>query len=255
LTGTESLPHKTQLLLIAAVAFAAHLGSADAAPFKVFSPIVEEGVTEIEYRGFRDFDQREELDRSQTQKIDVGRGFTDYWFSEFEGTFEKAGSESMKLDSVASENVFQLTPQGQYWADFGLFAEYEVGTHGSSPNEISIGPLVQKEFSPRLSATLNAFFEWQTGPNAVTGTTFSYAARVKYNVNRYFEPAIEAFGEPGRIGRLPSWSQQEHWIGPAVYGKLGFGPGGSLSYRLAALFGVSDAASDTRAVFQLEYEF
>jgi hypothetical protein len=246
---------RTLLLLVPALAVTACLGTAQAAPFKVFSPIVEKGENEVELRGFRDYDSREELDGSENVKFDVGRGFTDYWFSEIEATFVKAGSESLKLDTIASENVFQLTPQGQYWADFGIFAEYEVGTHAQTPNEIKVGALILKEFGPRLSLTLNAFLEWQTGPNHETGTVFSYGASLKYNVNQYFQPALEAFGEPGPISHFSPSSEQENWIGPAVYGKLDMGPGHALAYRFAALFGVSDGASDTRAVFQFEYEF
>ncbi len=72
----------------AALFAAANLTMAHAAPFKVYSPIVESGVTEIEYRGFRDFDRRSEVDHSQTHKLGIGRGFTENWASEVYVEFE-----------------------------------------------------------------------------------------------------------------------------------------------------------------------
>lgn len=232
------------------------VGTAQAAPFKIFSPIVHEGESAVEYRGYRDFDSRNEINRSQTHKIALEHGVTSYWLTELEGEFEKEGGGPLKGTAVEWENVFQLTPQGKYWADVGLFAEYEFAAHSGNADKIKLGPLIEKEFSPRLSATLNAFFEHEVGSNAQAGTTFSYGARVKYSINRYLQPALEIFGEPGNLkGSLPAFQQQEHWVGPALHGSTKLEHGHTLNYRAAALFGVTDAASHNRLVVSLEYEF
>lgn len=232
------------------------LGTAQAAPFKIFSPIVHQGETALEYRGYRDNDSRAGINHSQTHKIALEHGVTRYWATEIEGEFEKEGGRALRDSAVEWENVFQLTPQGRYWADLGLFAEYEFGTRGGSADKIKIGPLIEKEFSPQLSATFNAFFENEVGRNAESGTVFSYGARVKYSINRHLQPAIEFFGEPGKLRQpRPSYQDQEHWIGPALYGSFKLDHGHKLNYRVSALFGSTKAASDHRGVVQLEYEF
>jgi hypothetical protein len=235
------------LLVIAAPAWSA--------PFKVYSPTVERGVTELEYRGFRDFDHRDELDRSQEHKFAVGRGLTDYWFTEVYGAFEKEDGAPLKHEAVEWENRFQLTPQGKYWLDLGLLSELEIGTRSGSANEFVLAPLLEKELGSRWLATVNLFFERNFGPDAESGTTFAYAGRLKLRLTRYFDPAIEIFGEPGRIGHFGHYSGQEHWGGPAFYGKVKLEHAGAFEYSAAFLFGTSEAASDRRAVLRLEYEF
>jgi len=240
---------------VAAIILAAAAASTSAAPFKVYSPIVESGVAEIDYRGFRDFDRRDDINRSQTHKLGVAYGFTDYWASEVYGEVEKEGSETLKLESYEWENLFQFAPQGKYWADTGLLMEYEHPAHTGEPRKLTLAPLIEKELGERTVATINLRFSIESGDNAAPGTAFSYAARLKYNLDPKFEPALEIFGEPGRISHFPSQSQQPHWIGPAFYGKRKLGHGQALLYSAAALFGVTRAASDARAVFRLEYEF
>lgn len=231
--------------------------SAHASNFKVYSPVVESGVTEVEYRGFRDFDRRDEINRRQTHLLGVGRGFTDYWAGEVYGEFEKEeGNESLKLESFELESRFQFAPQGKYWADTGLLVEYEHPVHHGDPGEFTVAPLIEKELTTRLIATLNLRFTREVGSNAAPGTEFGYGARLKYNLHPRFEPALEFFGNPGRINHFPTRSEQPHWIGPAFYGKVGIGHHGeTLSYSAAALFATTSAASDKRAIFRVEYEF
>ncbi|MCC6608679.1 MAG: hypothetical protein IT515_03250 [Burkholderiales bacterium] len=225
------------------------------APFKVYSPKVERGVNELEYRMYRDFDHRDEIDGSQAHKLSVGRGVTDFWFTEVYASFEKEDGASLKQDAVEWENKFQLTPRGKYWLDLGLLAELEMGTRSGSANEFVLGPLLEKELGPRWLATVNLLFEREFGANAESGTTFAYAGRLKLRLNQYFDPAIEVYGKPGRIGHFGSFSRQEHWAGPAFYGKVKLENAGAFEYSAALLFGTSEAASDRRAVLRLEYEF
>jgi hypothetical protein len=227
--------------------------SSEAAPFKVYSPRVVKGETEIEYRGFRDFDGDDARDGAEKHKLGVGHGFTDFWFSEIYSAYEKEPGGSYEHEAIEWENRFQLSEQGQYWADFGLLVEYEATPHGN-PDELVIAPIIEKTVD-RWVGTVNLFFEREVGGGRKPGTVFAYAARLKYLLNPLFEPAIEAFGEPGRFNHFGSFNGQEHWIGPAAYGRYGLGQGKSLLYSGALLFGETSVSSDNRAVLRLEYEF
>ena len=226
--------------------------NSEAAPFKVYSPRVDKGENELEYRGFHDFDKDDSRDGGEKHVFAVGRGFTDYWFSELYSVYAKEPEASFKHDAFEWENLFQLTEQGKYWADFGLLTEYELTDHG--PDEIALAPIIEKTVD-RWVGTLNLFFERQIGTEAGAGTIFAYAARVKYLLNSRFEPAIEAFGEPGRINHAGEFNGQEHWVGPAFYGAVGLGGTHKLVYSAAYLFGETSVSSDNRAILRLEYEF
>ena len=227
---------------------------AEAAPFKVYSPRVVKGENEIEYRGFHDIDNDDSRNGGEKHLFGVGRGFTDYWFSELYAVYEKEPGASLKLEAIEWENLFQLTETGKYWADFGLLTEYEAATRAGKPDEIVIAPIFEKTVD-RWVGTLNLFFEKKIGTNSEPGTTFAYAARLKYLLNSRFEPAIEAFGEPGRINHFGTFNAQEHWVGPAFYGQAGLGGPKKLLYSAAYLFGETSNSTDNRVILRLEYEF
>jgi FTR1 family protein len=226
---------------------------AHAAPFKVYSPRVVKGENEIEYRGYHDRDSDSSIDGGEKQVFAIGRGFTDYWFSELYTIYAKEPGGSLKHDAIEWENLFQLTEPGQYWADFGVLVEYEHPMHGDI-SELAVAPIIEKTFGPWV-ATGNFFFEREIGGGASSDTVFAYAARLKYLLHPRFEPAIEAFGEPGPIGKSGSFDHQEHWIGPAVYGQVGLGAKSKLLYSGSLQFGTTQVSSDQRFILRLEYEF
>lgn len=226
---------------------------ANAAPYKVYSPKVVKGETEIEYRGYYDNDDDATRDGKEKHKFGVGYGVTDWWFSEIYGVWEKAPGGDRDYEALEWENKFRLTDPGKYWADFGLLTEIEKPDHGDV-YEVKLAPLIEKQVG-NLIFTGNLFFEWETGSGSSSGTTFAYAGSVRYMLDPRFEPAIEVFGEPGRINHWGSFNEQEHWIGPAVYGSVGIVPGQKVKYSGAVLFGETSVSPDQRFVVRLEYEF
>ncbi|HEX4986349.1 MAG TPA: hypothetical protein VFV71_09835, partial [Burkholderiales bacterium] len=225
----------------------------EAAPYKVYSPHVVRGENEVEYRGFHDVDDDGSIGGTEQHVIALGRGFTDNWFSEIYSVNGKDPGSSLRHTGFEWENLFQLAEPGQYWADFGLLLEYEALNRGS-PDEIAIGPIFEKAIGPWVT-TLNFLFEQEVGSGRTSGTTFAYAARVRYLLRPQFEPAVEFFGEPGRFGHFGSFNGQEHWVGPAFYGSVGVGTGKKLSYSASCLFGETSVSSDNRAILRLEFEF
>ncbi|HKQ22976.1 MAG TPA: hypothetical protein VJT81_00860 [Burkholderiales bacterium] len=225
---------------------------ADCAPIKIHSPSVTKGKNEIEYLGFRDIDKDDERDGAEMHSIAIGRGFTDYWLSELSLVYAKEPGASLEYDSLEWENLFRLSKKDQYWAEFGLFTQYEATEDGA--DEILIAPIVEKTVD-RWVGTMNLFFGRKVGSEAESGTSFSYAARLRYSMHKQFAPAIEIFGDLGRIGEFDSFNEQEHWAGPAFYGQIGMGGSNKVVYSAAYLFGVTSVSSDNRAILRIEYEF
>jgi len=113
---------------------------------KVYSPIVEGGELEIETRGSYDFDHRSSKDGKQKQKYAVGYGVTDRWFIELYGEIEKGATASnFEFTALEWENRYQLTEQGQYWVDFGLYFSYEVSFEDDKADKIEGKFLIEKE--------------------------------------------------------------------------------------------------------------
>jgi hypothetical protein len=91
------------------------------------------------------------------------------------------------------------------------------------------------------------------GPKAALESTVLWSSRYRYD--SAFEPGFEISSDFGELKNSGSFNDQQHYIGPAAYGKVPLGGGaGKFKYRVGYLFGVSDAASSGQAVAQMEYE-
>lgn len=225
------------------------------AGYKIYSPEVESGETELEFRGYYNQDDTSAADDSGAYVFGAGHALTSFWFSEIYAEFEYSDGEGTELEAIEWENRFQLTEEEETWASFGLLTEVAFSVHGE-PHEFKIGPLIEKSFG-RTVATVNLFLEREFGSDASDETEFSYAARLLYHLTPQFSPAIEIYGSPGPVDDFEPSDEQRHQIGPAVYGGIPVGDGDEqIEYSAAALAGLTDEGSpDWTFVLRFEYAF
>ncbi len=222
----------------------AFAGAADT----VYSPVVEKGETEFELRGgYRDFGDGPS---EHAFVFDVGYGVTDRWRTEAVLEYASEDGEPGTLEALEWENVFVLTEQGKYWMDVGIFAEYE-HTFASGPDEIKIGPMLQKEVGPTV-ANLNLLFERELGDGASNDTKLDYSWQVKWRGREALEWGVQGFGGLGAVDNLGEGDS--HIAGPALFGLKRLPSGNKIAYNAAVLAGLNDVAPDVTARFQIEYE-
>jgi len=241
-------------LALVAAAAAALLGArtARAGDYQVYSPNVVKGEKEIEARAYNSWGTTPDTGARKSVKAAAGVSPTDYWFTEIYVNAEQEPGESLKAEEAEWENRFQLTPQGKYWADFGLLSEVEIPRYSHDPYEVRVGPVIARDFG-RLSVLINLLAGHQYGSNAQSGVELSYRSRLTYRYNRLASPVIEAYGQP--VGRIGQWGRPRHQAGGGITGRLRVGAGRNLDYSAVLLFGGTQAAADTTAVARLEYEF
>ena len=246
----RAAPLASAASLLAVVALAAHLPRAEAAHV-VYSPLVEEGELAIELRGHYDIDGNDALDGGQQYKLEFEWSPTARWRAELLAEFEQEPGGNLETTEIAWENVFQLTEQGQYWADFGLLAEYAHSLEDDGHDALELGLLAQKDVG-RHEARVNLIFERELTGGA--DTEMEYAWQYRYRLGERFEPGIEMYGGLGDWGHMGSFDDHEQQLGPACFGKLRTASG-AWKYEAAVLFGLNDQAPDTTLRFLLEYEF
>ncbi|NQD35880.1 hypothetical protein HPT27_02525 [Permianibacter sp. IMCC34836] len=234
-----SLPLCLSLGLLQSAAAMAVNGSVN----MVFYPTVEEGEVEVEARGWRGNDDGA-FDGAEVDKFDLAYGVTSWWKTELEFVVEKAPGESREWEATASENFFQLSEQGEYFADFGFFFEYE-NVRDADIHEVVFGPIIQMSFGD-IVATTNLFVEREFGSDAEEKKFEPFGSlQVKYRLAKAFEPAVELY-------------MDEHgWIaGPAALGEVKLA-GNKLKWQLAYLLGNSndDDVADQTLRWAVEYEF
>lgn len=230
-------------------------GQAQAAAVKVYSPYIEKGEVEIEYKGYRTFDSDSTKDNTQKNSVSLGYGVTDFWATEIGGAWKKSPGGSTLFDATEWENRFQLTERGEYFVDWGLLVEYEhVRDRRNDADEFAIGPIIAKDIG-KTTNIVNVIFERQLGANRDGGVGVTYRFQSRWRLDPAFEPAIEAFGELGPVNNLNSPNAQEHLLGPAIQGAIQVPAlGGKIKYNVGYLFGLTSESPQGMLKTVLEYE-
>jgi hypothetical protein len=235
------------------------------ADYHVVSPYeIDLGEIEIEHNGSAVFDNRPDQRGATSYTTELGTGLTAWWHSEIEFGFDRAPGDGQPtlMTQLVSENTFELTEPGEYFADWGFYIEYGQSlTRGryAAANEVTFGPVVAKDIG-RTTHTLNVFFTRLLGPDQTTeGLDMTYAWQSRWNLWGPLSPAVEIYGDAGTLGRSPRFSQQQLLAGPVGVGALnlndlGLGPAGQLKYEIGWLFGATPATAAGTLRWRLEVE-
>jgi hypothetical protein len=220
------------------------------ADYHIRSPYeIDLGEIEIEHNGASSFDHVPAKNRAQSETIEIGTGITSRWHTEIEIGFNRdpGGQHSTLLEALVWENMIQITEPGEYFADWGFYAEYAqsmLKKPHAGPNSVTFGPVIGKDIG-QTTSIVNLLFTRQLGPNQDTsGLDFSYAWQTRWNLWEPLSPAIEIYGDAGVLGRAPRFAQQQLLIGPVAIGALklrdlGLGRAGKLKYEMGWLFGAT----------------
>jgi hypothetical protein len=220
----------------------------------VYTPAVEYGEREVDFKLGATSPMAG--NRSQGTSIGFGYGAKEFWFTE---VYLKQERESGTLANLAEwENKFQLTDTGEYPVDTGLITELEAPLSDIAPWEFKFGPLFQSEFG-KLQLNGNLLFERAFGKADPGGmpysTNFSYQWQAKYRLQPTLEYGVQGMGDLGKWNDWNSQSNQNHRVGPAVFGKFTLGTRQYIKYNAAWLLGASSAAPNNTFRIQVEYEF
>jgi hypothetical protein len=215
--------------------------------FIVYSPYVTAAQTEVELRGFRVTDGRQDLGGTSAAELSVAHSFTGWWKAEvYLAEYLQVPGTPSGFQGYEFENTFQLTPAGEYWADLGFLASYERNTTAGTPDAVEFGPLIEKTLG-RFAHTVNLIWEKEVGSGAGGRYEFRYSYSSTYAVSQAFRPGLEAYGRP---------ADRAYQLGPIVAGEF-YLPGttSDIEYRLGVVFGLNPAAPRQTWLAQLEYEF
>src|SRR5205807_4421053 len=176
-------------MLAASVVIAAAALQAEAEDLKIRSPIIEPHELE--------FENNFVFGHGKTAVHELEYRFNDWLKLGVEAELAADPGHGFRYDATALEGFLQLTPQGKYWADVGLFVEYEHTGRQGDPRGLVFGPLVQKEvqlLGLDTLHTVNALFTKQMGAGSVGPPSRLVATQSRVRVVPCFEPGIEYYG-------------------------------------------------------------
>ena len=223
--------------------------TAQADNYKVYQPRITKGEFALEANLNYSADHRSAQDNYFSQVLGFEYGLTDWYKTELSGEIEKENGRSNELTNIKWENIFVPFKHGENWIDVGLYLEMEKAARDGNPNNFEAKLLLEKEFG-KFDTTANFVAAHEFGPNHDNAINTGMALQAKYRLDKMFEPGIEYYADFGDSRNYPSYSEQDHKVGPVIEGKIG-----KVNYSTGVLFGISDMAQDTTYKLNLEYEF
>lgn len=224
---------------------------------EIYSPNAEYREFSIEYNGSRTFDRNPNKDGAQESEVALEAGITPRLMASVSAVSAKDPGGTLQLETREIEGRYQFFEPGEKWVDAGLLVAYDFAAQDSVPDSLEVKLLLQKDIG-KFTSTANIGFSQNIGKHSAhTGGpdyVFLWNTRYRYSVG--FQPGIEIQSDLGQGHQFGSFNKQEHYIGPAIYGKL-FGSlpqGQAIKYQVAYLFGASDAAARGIARALVEYE-
>ena len=209
---------------------------------KIYDPYVEALEQELEYRVIVQSDDDDALDGVQIHRVGYKRSWTDRCYTELYLIGERTNDESLQIEGYELENKWQLTEQGEYWADWGLLFELET-ERDNNIWEYATTLLVSKEWGRWVTtANLGLIYEW--GSDIANEWETALSMQGRYRLARGFEPALEFYS-----------GDDTKALGPVFVGNIRLGGRKKLHWELGVIFGLDSITADQTYRGMLEFEF
>jgi len=256
-----------QTLLAAGLVSATVLPATAGGIFEVIHPEVEEGQFEVELLNTVALGSVEDGEERSVHEIAFGGGLTPWWKPILAFEIANPVGESPVVEAVEVENVFILfgghdhdeDGHGEHGVDergaytIGFYAAGEFPTDSDESVGFSFGPIGEFSIGP-ATVIGNLFLDVPTSSET---PGISYAVAAMYPVSGTFSVGVEAHGGVEELfgNDTPDLSDQEHYVGPALYAEFETGDGLVIEPRVAALFGLTSASVDAALSVNLEFKF
>ena len=209
---------------------------------KVYHPYVQPLERELELRSSIEHDSAKDARELRIYRLGYGQSLNDSWFAEGYLIGQQVHDNALRLEAFELEALWQLTEQGEYWADWGALFELEKD-RSRNKMEFSSALLIEKEWG-RWAGTANLYALYEFGDDIDNEFETALAAQLRYRFRRSLEPALELYKGEDTFG-----------LGPVVTGTVQLGERRKLYWEAGTIFGLTSVTADQTFRLLLEYEF
>jgi hypothetical protein len=212
---------------------------------------VTKGETSLEYKAARTGGAP--FNNDQEHEFEAYYGLTDRLKLGIEHVKANApGSASLQTDKNVLNATLNTTHQKEgWWLSTALFAGYGIATGADDASLVLIGERREGPFDIKLNLALGR----EIGGGREHGVDYKTALQVKYHWLKSLNPALEWHANWGKLNDTREASDQGHYLGPYLSGRLIETPDGQVKWGAGYFWGLTDRSADTAQRVLLEYEF
>jgi hypothetical protein len=189
----------------------------------------------------------------------IAYGFTDFLKLELALQLKQPAHEELETTAFGIASYLELASYEPLGVVFSVFSKVSLGLEEGVADSAQFGPLA-KFGDDELNLTLNGIFDKTFGEFREAGTSFRYAAQLRFALIDELSAGTELFGEIPNIDDVRSFNETEFRIGPMLYfgwqneRKLG-GSRFGLAADVGVLFGTTEATSGIAVKWDLNLSF
>ena len=251
---------KKKYLLATALASALSMSStafASGFPDYIKGADIEAKELDIQLQSVFTEDDKAKKDGKRKHKLEAYYGLSDNWLILGGAKVSRDYKHQTDLNAIYIGGAYQFVDYEKHGFNASVLAEYIHGVDDFTANELEYRLQADTKWGPdkKLKTKANLVFQNEFGEHRKSGTQLISRISTTYKVSRYFKPGFEWHAGYGKLNDISSSNDQEHYLGPVVYGEFDeFSNGHELEYQIGWLPGISDGASDHAFKFLLEYE-
>ncbi len=210
---------------------------------KVYHPYVQPHEREFEFRwGIEKDNENIRQDNTQQYRLAYGQSLSENWFTELYLVGSKKSSHNLTLSALEVESLWQITEQGEYYADLGMLLEFEY-ERDIHIKEVSSALLIEKEWG-RWVGTANLYLIYEWGSQIDNELETAMAVQTRYRWSRSLEPAIEFYS-----------SDTSEGLGPVLLGDIKLSGKKKIHWEAGVIWALDNKTPDKTLKLSLEFEF
>jgi len=212
----------------------------------VFSPVVTEGVSSVDYR----FGYQNE-GGSMAQRLQYKYGITDSWDARVVAQFNQSDDESLGFQYVRLEAMWQFLEEDTAgWASAARFT-VEIPDNSNTPYRVGLSWSGQINLDKYWQLRGNFLLKREFGPHSESGFFPGGRIEISRKLTEHITLALDYFGGRNNITTVGNFDVNAHQLGPLFVMR----PFDDFTIKAGVLYGISAASPDLSVRVNCGYRF